>query len=221
MSTDANKQVRLEIDGRTVSVPPGTNVVDAARRLGIEIPIFCHHPRLDPVGMCRMCLVEVFPPVGAPPAGESTGDDSGEPVVRFAPTLVTGCTTQVSEGMVVRTATDAVVDAQRSVLEFLLTSHPLDCPVCDKGGECSLQDLTMRYGPGRSRFVWGEKYRFPKPVPCGPFIVLDRERCVLCARCVRFQDEIAADPVLGFENRGRGMEIVTFSDPPFDSYFSG
>ncbi len=215
------KLVNIVVDGIAVQVPAGTSAVDAAHQVGVEIPIFCHHPNLAPVGMCRMCLVEVGTPKVDRATGQVEADADGNPVIAFMPKLQAGCTTAASEGMVIRTTTSAVADARRSVLELLLTSHPLDCPVCDKGGECPLQNLTMRYGPGRSRFTWAEKYHFPKPVPLGPLIVLDRERCVLCARCIRFQDEIAADPVLGFENRGRGMEIVTFSDPPFRSYFSG
>jgi NADH-quinone oxidoreductase subunit G len=213
--------ISLTIDGQAVAVPAGTNVVDAAHQLAIEVPIFCHHPRLQPVGMCRMCLVDVGTPVLNRDTKEVERDEQGQPVIRFFPKLVTGCTTPVSEGMVVRTATEPVAAARRAVLELLLTSHPLDCPVCDKGGECPLQNLTMRYGPGRSRFDWADKYRFPKPVPIGPLIVLDRERCVQCARCIRFEDEIAGDQVLGFDNRGRGMEIVSFSDPPFRSHFAG
>jgi len=218
---DQHALITLTVDDREVAVPKGTNVVDAAQQAGIEVPIFCHHPRLEPVGMCRMCLVEVGTPAVDRATGQAERDADGAPVIRFFPKLQAGCTTPVSAGMVVRTATAEVADARRSVLEFLLTSHPLDCPVCDKGGECPLQNLTLRYGPGASRFPWAEKYRFPKPVPLGPLIALDRERCVLCARCIRFEDEIAGNQVLGFENRGRGMEIVSFSDPPFDSKFSG
>ncbi|MCC7020770.1 MAG: NADH-quinone oxidoreductase subunit NuoG [Ardenticatenales bacterium] len=217
----APKLVNVMIDGRPAAVGAGTNVVDAAHAAGVEIPIFCHHPKLVPVGMCRMCLVEVGTPGVDPATKAPILDDEGAPVIKYFPKLMAGCTTVVSEGMHVRTGTPAVAEAREAVLEFLLTSHPLDCPVCDKGGECPLQNLTMRYGPGRSRFVWGEKFHYPKPVPVGPLIALDRERCVLCARCIRFEDEIADDQVLGFENRGRGMEIVSFSDPPLDSVFSG
>ena len=220
-ASNGTSGIKLTIDGAEVVVPAGTNVVDAAKAVDVEVPIFCHHPRLEPVGMCRMCLVEVGTPARDRATGDLQLDDDGQPIIRFFPKLQAGCTTRVSEGMVVKTATEEVAEARKSVLEFLLTSHPLDCPVCDKGGECPLQNLTLRYGPGNSRFSWGEKYHFPKPVPVGSLIALDRERCVLCARCVRFQDEIADDNVLGFENRGRGMEIVSFSDPPFDSYFSG
>ncbi|MFQ6058351.1 MAG: NADH-quinone oxidoreductase subunit NuoG, partial [Anaerolineae bacterium] len=213
--------VTLTIDNRQVTVPEGTLVVEAARQAGIEIPVFCHHPRLEPVGMCRMCLVEIGAPVRDRQTGELQLDEEGKPVIRWFPKLQTGCTTPVSEGMVVRTRTQRVADVRRGILEFLLTSHPLDCPVCDKGGECPLQDLTFIYGPGTSRFEVEDKYHFEKPIPLGPLIVLDRERCILCARCIRFCDEIPDDHVLGFLNRGRGMEVVTFSNPPFGSKFSG
>ena len=123
--------------------------------------------------------------------------------------------------MVVRGYTEEVVDARKEVLEFLLTSHPLDCPICDKGGECPLQNLTMQYGPGTSRFIFDEKHHADKHVPLGEIIYLDRERCIQCARCTRFQDEVVDDPVIGFSQRGRCLEIVTFSDPGFDSYWSG
>jgi NADH-quinone oxidoreductase subunit G len=217
----STKTVTVSIDGQQITVPAGTTAVDAAAKVGVEIPIFCHHPRLEPVGMCRMCLVEVGTPKVDRATGQAELDAEGRPVIGFMPKLQAGCTTRCTEGMAIRTQTPVVAEARESVLEFLLTSHPLDCPVCDKGGECPLQNLTMRYGPGRSRFVWGEKFHFKKPVPLGPLIALDRERCVLCARCIRFEDEIAGDQVLGFESRGRGTEIVAFGEEPFKSYFSG
>ncbi len=217
----STKTVTVSIDGQQITVPAGTTAVDAAAKVGVEIPIFCHHPRLEPVGMCRMCLVEVGTPKVDRATGQAELDAEGRPVIGFMPKLQAGCTTRCTEGMAIRTQTPVVAEARESVLEFLLTSHPLDCPVCDKGGECPLQNLTMRYGPGQSRFVWGEKFHFKKPVPLGPLIALDRERCVLCARCIRFEDEIAGDQVLGFESRGRGMEIVAFGEEPFKSYFSG
>ncbi|MFI0606493.1 MAG: NADH-quinone oxidoreductase subunit NuoG [Anaerolineae bacterium] len=217
----STKTVTVSIDGQQITVPAGTTAVDAAAKVGVEIPIFCHHPRLEPVGMCRMCLVEVGTPKVDRATGQAELDVEGRPVIGFMPKLQAGCTTRCTEGMAIRTQTPVVSEARESVLEFLLTSHPLDCPVCDKGGECPLQNLTMRYGPGQSRFQWGEKFHFKKPVPIGPLIALDRERCVLCARCIRFEDEIAGDQVLGFESRGRGMEIVAFGEEPFKSYFSG
>lgn len=217
----STKTVTVSIDGHELRVPAGTTAVDAAAKVGVEIPIFCHHPRLEPVGMCRMCLVEVGTPKVDRATGQVERDAEGRPAIAFMPKLQAGCTTRCSEGMAIRTQSAAVAEARESVLEFLLTSHPLDCPVCDKGGECPLQNLTLRYGPGQSRFSWGEKFHFKKPVPLGPLIALDRERCVLCARCIRFEDEVAGDQVLGFESRGRGMEIVAFGDVPFKSYFSG
>ncbi len=213
--------VTLTIDEQEISVPAGTVVVDAAKRLNNDIPVFCYHPKLKPVGMCRMCLVEVGTPVRDRATGELLTDENGEPQIRFFPTLQTGCTVQVSEGMVVRTQTDDVTDARDDIVEFLLTSHPLDCPICDKGGECPLQNLTMRFGPGTSRFVFEDKIDLAKNVPLGDLIYLDRERCIQCARCTRFQSEIVDDPVIALHNRGRELEIVTMSEPGFDSYWSG
>jgi NADH-quinone oxidoreductase subunit G len=213
--------INLTIDGVPITVPTGTNVVDAARSAGIAIPVFCYHPRLNAVGMCRMCLVQIGTPRIDRETRQPVLDDQGRPVIQMFPKLMTGCTTEVSEGMVVNTKTEEVEFAQRGVLEFLLTSHPLDCPVCDKGGECPLQNLTMQWGPGNSRFDYNEKVHFEKPVPLGNLIYLDRERCILCGRCVRYQDELADDPVLGFDDRGRNWMIISKSDPPFDSKFSG
>ncbi|MBV6496765.1 MAG: NADH-quinone oxidoreductase subunit NuoG [Anaerolineales bacterium] len=215
-----SKQVTLTIDGKSVAVPDGLNVVDAAKMAGIEIPVFCHHPKLEPVGMCRMCLVEI----GRPVRDRATGQfviENGAPKIQFMPKLETACTNKVEEGMVVLTQSAKVADGQRGTLEFLLTSHPLDCPVCDKGGECALQDLTMAHGPGKSRFIFEEKMHLAKMIPLGELIYLDRERCIQCARCIRFQDEIAGDAVLEFEDRGRTMQIISRSEPGFDSIFSG
>lgn len=211
---------KVTIDNRLVDVPNGTLVVEAAKKAGIEIPVFCYHPKLSPVGMCRMCLVEVGTPKRGKDGQIEKGAD-GNAVIGWMPKLQTACTTVVSDGMAVRTDTAQVADARRSVVEFLLTSHPLDCPICDKGGECPLQNLTMAYGPGQSRFPVESKFHNEKRVPLGDLIMLDRERCIQCSRCVRFQDEIADDHVLGFQARGRGIEITTLSNPPFDSKFSG
>jgi len=216
-----NKLVTVTIDGRQVSVPEGTLVVDAARKIGIDIPVFCYHPKMEPVGMCRMCLVEIGRPLVDRASGEVLREADGSPKIQFSPKLETACTTPVTEGMVVLGMTEKVKDGRKDILEFLLTSHPLDCPVCDKGGECPLQNLTMGFGPGQSRYIYDEKMHLAKDVPLGELIVLDRERCIQCARCVRFQDEIVGEPVIGFYNRGRALEIVTYSDPGFDSHFSG
>jgi len=213
--------VTLTIDDRQVTVPKGTLIVEAAKQLGIEIPVFCYHPKLESVGMCRMCLVTVGTPVIDRASGQPQLDEEGKPVIRWFPKPQTACTMPVSEGMVVITDSEAVAADRKSILEFLLTSHPLDCPVCDKGGECPLQDLTYRHGPGVSRFDYDSKHHATKRYPLGDLIVLDRERCVLCARCTRFQTEIAHDPVLAIENRGRDAMIVSYSDPAFDSHYSG
>ena len=213
--------VSLTIDGVEISVPKGTLVVDAAKKIDIEIPVFCYHPKLDPVGMCRMCLVEIGMPVIDRATGEKVLNADGSVKLNFGKGLQTGCTVAVGPGMVVRTQTPTVKHAREDILEFLLTSHPLDCPVCDKGGECPLQELTMAYGHDEARIDFRDKIKLDKRVPLGELIVLDRERCIQCARCTRFQDEIVDDPVIHFHNRGRRLEIVTFSKPGFDSIWSG
>ncbi|WP_119073084.1 NADH-quinone oxidoreductase subunit NuoG [Aggregatilinea lenta] len=213
--------VTITVDGRDYQVPRGANLVDAAKLHGIKIPVFCYHPKMKPVGMCRMCLVELGTITMDRETGKPQLDDQGQPAVRWFPTLQTACTQTCADGMVIRTTTEKVVAGRNSILEFLLTSHPLDCPICDKGGECPLQNLTMGYGPGESRFVFDDKMRLEKHVPLGQLIFLDRERCIQCARCTRFCDEVAGDDVLGFHERGRRLQIVTISDPPFDTKFSG
>jgi NADH-quinone oxidoreductase subunit G len=215
------KEVTLTIDGKSVTVPAGTLVVDAAKKIGIDIPVFCYHPKMEPVGMCRMCLVEIGRPVIDRASGQMVLEADGRPKVQFGPKLDTSCTTPVSEGMAVVTNSAKAVAGRREIIEFILTSHPLDCPVCDKGGECPLQNLTMTHGSGESRFLFSEKMHLAKHVPLGELIYLDRERCIQCARCVRFQTDVVDDPVIGFNQRGRALEIVTHSEPGFDSYFSG
>jgi NADH-quinone oxidoreductase subunit G len=218
MSAD---RVHLSIDGVPVEVPAGTLLVDAAKQAGLDIPVFCYHPKLKPVGMCRMCLVEIGRPARDRATGAPALDGQGQPVIQFGPNLETACTTPVGEGWAVRFISPKALEGRRWILEHLLTSHPLDCPVCDKGGECPLQNLTMAHGPGESRFLFDEKQHLAKHVPLGDLIWLDRERCIQCARCTRFQAEIVDDPVIGLSQRGRRLEIVTYSDPGFDSYFSG
>ncbi len=214
--------VTINIDGKEYQVEAGSNLVDAAKwHAGNDIPVFCYHPKMDPVGMCRMCLVEL----GTPARDRATGDvmlnDDGSPQIRYFPKLQTACTTTVSDGMHIKTNTQEVIDARNDVLEFLLSSHPLDCPICDKGGECPLQNLTMRHGPQSSRMYFEDKQLLEKHYPLGDLIFLDRERCIQCARCVRFQDEVVGDDVLAFHERGRRLQIITDSDPGFDTYFSG
>ena len=194
------KPVTLTIDGREVTVAAGTLIIRAAEHRDIYIPRFCDHPYLAPLGACRQCLVEV--------------EGQRKPL--------TACTTPVAEGMVVKTqwSSEMAKDAQEGVLELLLINHPLDCPMCDKGGECPLQDQALAYGPGGSRFI-DEKRRFAKPVAISPLVYLDRERCVLCARCTRFANEISGDPFIELFERGALEQVAIFEDEPYESVFSG
>jgi NADH-quinone oxidoreductase subunit G len=194
--------VTVTVDGREVEVRKGTGIVETAMAAGIEIPVFCYEPRLGPaIGACRMCLVEVE---GMPPKPQAA------------------CTLTAQDGMVVKTAQTSEMArvAQDATLEFLLVNHPLDCPVCDKGGECPLQDLTFRYGPGNTRMTF-EKLTFDKPIPISPTIALDRERCILCYRCTRFSESVAEDGELVAVNRGAQSMIATFEDRPYRGVFSG
>jgi NADH dehydrogenase/NADH:ubiquinone oxidoreductase subunit G len=193
--------VSLTIDERVVEVAKGTGMVETAAAAGIEIPVFCYEPRLGAaVGACRMCLVEV----------------------EGMPKLQAGCTLSAQDGMVVRTArtSEKAAEGQNSTLEFILVNHPLDCPVCDKGGECPLQDLTFRYGPGNTRMQF-PKRTFEKPIPISPLIALDRERCILCYRCTRFSESVSEDGQLVAVNRGAESVIATFEDEPYRAHFSG
>jgi NADH-quinone oxidoreductase subunit G len=193
--------VRVRIDEREVHVPQGTGLIETALAAGLEIPVFCYEPRLgDPIGACRMCLVEV----------EGT------------PKLQAGCTLTATDGMVVKTARTSAqaAEGQNATLEFILVNHPLDCPVCDKGGECPLQDLTFRYGPGNTRMSF-EKVTFEKPIPISPTISLDRERCILCYRCTRFSESVSEDGQLVAANRGAMSVITTFEDLPYSGAFTG
>ncbi|MGH8775393.1 MAG: NADH-quinone oxidoreductase subunit G [Jiangellaceae bacterium] len=200
------KLVTLTIDGFEVSVPEGTLLIRAAEVLGIQIPRFCDHPLLDPVGACRQCLVEVV----------DAGNGRGMPKPQAS------CTMTVAPGMVVKTQlTSPVADkAQQGMMEFLLINHPLDCPVCDKGGECPLQNQAMSNGRGESRYE-GRKRTFPKPIAISSQVLLDRERCVLCARCTRFSQEIAGDPFIEMLERGALQQVGIYESEPFESYFSG
>jgi NADH-quinone oxidoreductase subunit G len=198
MSTEL---VRVTIDERDVHVPKGTGIVETALAAGVEIPVFCYEPRLGaPVGACRMCLVEV----------------------EGMPKLQTGCTLTAQDGMVVKTArtSEKAAQGEHATLEFILVNHPLDCPVCDKGGECPLQDLTFRYGPGNTRMSY-EKLTFEKPIPISPTISLDRERCILCYRCTRFSESVSEDGQLVAANRGALSVITTFEDVPYTGAFTG
>ena len=202
MSSGSGEFVTLTIDGREIQVAKGTGLVEAAASAGVEIPVFCYEPRLGPpVGACRMCLCEVQP---GPPKPQAA------------------CTLTVADGMVVKTALTSpmAAEAQNATLEFILVNHPLDCPVCDKGGECPLQDLTFRVGPGNTRMTF-PKRTFEKPIPISPVIALDRERCILCYRCTRFSESVSEDGQLVAKNRGAQSVIATFEDEPYRAPFSG
>ncbi len=191
-------EATVTIDGREVRAPRGELLIRVAQQHGTYIPRFCWHERMKPVGMCRMCLVEIEGMRG----------------------MQISCATPVTDGMVVRTKTPEVRRLQDGVLEFLLINHPLDCPVCDRGGECPLQDQTLAFGPGESRFV-EEKRHFEKPIPISDLVLLDRERCIQCGRCTRFAAEVAGEPLIDFGGRGGETEVITYPDDPFRSYFSG
>ena len=199
MSATDVATVTLEIDGRELTVPKGTPLVLAAATAGVEIPIFCYEPRLGPaIGACRMCLVEV----------------------EGMPKLQAACTLTAGDGMKVHTRSASAAQGQEAVLEFILLNHPLDCPVCDKGGECPLQDLTYRYGPGNTRFHLNKR-TYEKPLAISPLIALDRERCILCYRCTRFSQDVAEDEQLVARERGATSVIATFEDEPYRGRFSG
>ncbi|NND85475.1 MAG: NADH-quinone oxidoreductase subunit NuoG [Acidimicrobiia bacterium] len=195
-----SERITITIDGVEREVDADQMLIAAAEQAGTYIPRFCWHPRMKEVGMCRQCLVEVEGPRGV--------------------MLVPSCTMPVNDGMVVHTESDTAKKAQEGILEFLLINHPLDCPVCDKGGECPLQDQAFSHGPGESRFV-EEKRHYEKPIPVNDLVLLDRERCILCARCTRFSEEISGDPYLEFKQRGNDTQVSTFPTEPFSSYFSG
>ncbi len=193
------RQITLTIDGREIVASEGQMLHDAAREGDVEIPVFCYEPKLgEPVGACRMCLVEI----------------------EGIPKLQTSCSTPVREGMVVHTRTEQVKHAQSAVVEFLLVNHPLDCPVCDKGGECPLQDITQGWGPGKSRVI-DEKRHFQKPIELSPLVAIDRERCILCYRCVRFSQEVSEDAELQLLERGDRTFVGTFDDRPYVAPFHG
>jgi NADH-quinone oxidoreductase subunit G len=197
----APELVTVTVDGREVQVPPGTGLVETALAAGVEIPVFCYEPRLGAaVGACRMCLCEI----------------------EGMPKLQAACTLTATDGMIVRTAqtSERAAEGQEATLEFILVNHPLDCPVCDKGGECPLQDLTFRWGPGNTRMTF-PKRTLEKPIPISPAIALDRERCILCYRCTRFSESVAEDGQLVALNRGAQSVIATFEDEPYRAPFSG
>jgi NADH-quinone oxidoreductase subunit G len=194
----SDNEITLTIDGISVTVPKGTKVVDAAKQVNVDIPVFCYHEKIGPLGCCRMCLVEV----------------------EKMPKLMTACTMDVMPDMVVKTTTEKVDKAQKGVLEFTLLNHPLDCPVCDKGGECPLQDNTFKYGPPDTRMEF-HRHNNAKATPLSPVITIDRERCIACQRCTAYSERIEQDRGLVMLNRGFKNEVGTFNNEPYDTRFSG
>jgi NADH-quinone oxidoreductase subunit G len=199
--------VNLTINGIETEAPQGELIVETVKRLGLEIPIFCYHPRMKAVGMCRMCLVE-------------TGFKQPDGSVRMMPKPQAGCTLPASDGLVVVTDSEQIHRDRKGVLEFLLINHPLDCPVCDRGGECPLQNNTMAYGPSTTRFIEMKRH-LPKAFPLSQYVILDLERCIQCGRCVRFTEEVSGDADLAFRFRGAEMQPSTFQLTDFESRFSG
>ncbi len=202
--------VTVNIDGREIAVPKGTNVIEAARLVNVDVPHYCYHPKLTIVGNCRMCLIEMGMPAVDPATKAPIIDPvTGKPKINWIPRPQIGCGTNVSPGLHVKTTSPMVKDAREGVMEFLLINHPLDCPICDQAGECKLQEQSTGYGRGYSRFVEQKNVK-PKRTQLGPRVTLDDERCILCSRCIRFSKEIAKDDVLGFVDRGSYSTLTCF-----------
>src|SRR2546421_5682367 len=202
--------VNVKIDGKEMQVPKGEKIIESAKRIGVEVPFFCYHPRLsmeDGGANCRMCLVEVA----------MKGPDGS---MRKERKPHTACSLGAAEGMEIVTESESLITDRKGILEFLLINHPLDCPICDRGGECPLQNNALHYGPNTSRFI-EEKRHFPKPYPLSKYVVFDRERCIHCARCTRFTTDISGDAQLSFLFRSADMEGGTFQPTPFESKCAG
>jgi len=210
--------VNVQVDGEWKQFPRGTRLIEACMTSGKFIPHYCYHPKLSSPGNCRMCLVELGMPKMTPDR-KPVLDADGCPEISWGPRPAISCATEVSEGIGVRTASPMVEECRNSVLEFLLINHPLDCPVCDQAGECRLQEFSVEFGKGESRFI-EEKVKKPKRVDLGERIVLDDERCIMCSRCIRFMQEIAHDDVLGFLNRGSHTTLSVYPGKRLDSNYS-
>lgn len=211
--------VTIVIDGQSVQVPLGMNLIAAAASIGKEIPHYCYHPRLSISGNCRMCLVETGMVMKDRATGEIILDEAGKPKIGWSPRPMIACGTQATEGLCVRTDSQLVKDCQNGVMEFLLVNHPLDCPICDQAGECSLQEFASDYGKGYSRFVENKNVK-PKRTQLGPRVTLDDERCILCARCIRFCKEIVGDDVLGFVDRGSYSTLTCYPGKQLENNYS-
>ena len=218
VAKDEKDLVDVQIDGVWLQMPRGLNVVEAAHRAKKFIPHYCYHPKLSVVGNCRMCLFEMGTPKMGPDRKPILGAD-GKPEIAWMPRPQIGCATGITPGMGIRTDSPLVKDCRNGVMEFLLINHPLDCTICDQAGECKLQEFSVEYGTGESRFV-ENKVKKPKNVDLGERIVLDDERCILCSRCVRFSSEVTKDNVLGFVNRGSHSTLTAYPGKRFDNDYS-
>lgn len=211
--------VNVQIDGKWIQVPRGTRMIEAAKMVGKEVPHYCYHPKLSSPGNCRMCLVQMgMPPRPAPGASPEYGDD-GYQEIGWMPRPVIACANTVAENMGIRTTGDLVESVREGVMEFLLINHPLDCPICDQAGECKLQEFSVEHGRGQSRFK-ETKIKKPKNVDIGRNIRLDDERCIMCSRCIRFMDEVAEEPVLGFSQRGTHTSVTVHPGYRLDNNYS-
>ncbi len=212
--------VTVNIDGREIAVPKGTNVIEAARLVGVDVPHYCYHPKLTVVGNCRMCLIEMGMPAVDPATKTPIIDPAtGKQKINWIPRPQIGCGTNASPGLHIRTTSPLVKDCREGVMEFLLINHPLDCPICDQAGECKLQEQATGYGRGYSRFVEQKNVK-PKRTLLGPRVMLDDERCVLCSRCIRFSKEIAHDDVLGFIDRGSHSTLTCYPGKKLENNYS-
>ncbi|HVU15548.1 MAG TPA: 2Fe-2S iron-sulfur cluster-binding protein [Candidatus Didemnitutus sp.] len=212
--------VTVNVDGRDIAVPKGTNVIEAAKLLGVEIPHYCYHPKLSVVGNCRMCLIEMGLPAVDPATKQPVIDPAtGKQKVNWMPRPQIGCATNATPGLHIRTNTPLVKECREGVTEFLLINHPLDCPICDQAGECRLQEFSTNYGRGYSRFVEQKNVK-PKRTQLGPRVTLDDERCILCSRCIRFCNEVAKDDVLGFTERGSYSTLTCYPGKKLENNYS-
>ena len=217
---DQSDLITVNIDGREIAVPPGTNMIEAARLLGIDIPHFCYHSKLSVAGNCRMCLVEMGKPAVDPATKEPIMDPAtGRQKIRWVSKPVIACFTPAAPGLYIRTNTPLIKECREGVMEFLLINHPLDCPICDQAGECKLQEQATQYGRGYSRFVERKNVK-PKRTLLGPRVMLDDERCILCSRCVRFSKEIVHDDVLGFTDRGSHSTLTCYPGKRLENNYS-
>ena len=211
--------VNVQIDGVWRQFPKGTRIIEACRSVGSIVPHYCYHPKLTAPGNCRMCLVQTGMPPRPAPGQEPQRDENGYEPIGWMPRPVIACANTVAENMGIRTSGELVEKCREGVMEFLLINHPLDCPICDQAGECRLQEHSVGHGRGVSRFI-DMKVKKPKNVDIGPRIRLDDERCIMCSRCIRFMDEVAGDPVLGFTQRGTHTTLTVHPGRLLDSNYS-